>query len=177
MWLYFLKQKQPEIPQGAKFSSPSADALCKGPVQSQRDLTLPQSRVEHRGVAGVALGTWAQHAGHGDMTDCWVSASWECPHELWAFFGSCCMPNQWVWNSQWGLQDGFVCIVTPSSPITITESPLNLPSFKSATERMIACVFLTKHPGVILTQQPDQRNIHGLSGPLWSPWLHREPCV
>lgn len=122
-------------------------ALCKGPVESQRGLTLPQSHVKHRGVPGVALRAWA-HTVHGDRTLCWVSASWECPG-LWAFFASCCLPNQWVCNSHWGLQDGFVCVAIPSFPITITKSPLNLPLFKSAAERMDCLCFCNKSPRVI----------------------------
>lgn len=108
-------------------SAAPQQVLCHGSMQGACSVSerfdLPQSHVKPRGVAGMALRTRAHHAVHSART-CSMQAGNALTHLLWPFCGSCCTPNQWVWNSQWGLQDGFVCVVTPSSPITISESHL-----------------------------------------------------
>lgn len=163
MWQHFLIWNKSNLKNASgrqvqqPFSRCSAVALCKGPVQSQRVLTPLQSHVKHRGVAGVALRAWAHHAVHGDRTHCWVSASWECPHVLWAFFGSCCTPNQWVWNTASEDSRMVLCVLQPLVPIWRLLNHLWIYHLSKALEKgWTACVFLTNHPSVTLTNLSSQ---------------------
>lgn len=157
MWLYFLIWKKSNLkkwPGGSQIQQPLSHGSVQGacPVSERFDSSPEPCGAQRGGRCGT------EDMGTARCARCLDTLLGQCqlgmPSHALVFFGRCCRPNQWVWNSQWGDQDGFVCVVTPSSPITITEPPLNLPSFNSTTERMdclcFSNKFLTNHPGIIL---------------------------
>lgn len=161
MWQYFLIWNKSNLKKclGEPSSAALQQVLCHGSVQGacsaseSFDYSSPEPREAQRG---------GRH-GTEDMD----TLLGQCL--LWAFFGSCCTPNQRVWNTVSEDSRTVLCVLHPPVPISPLLNHLWIYHLSTALEKgWIACVFLTNHPRVTLTNRSSQIRVTSMDSEVLS---------